>query len=213
MSQVENLLDLPLGESIAENNWENYVYELGKEYVYKETRLAEDIAPSITNYLERVILQRFWNTETHFLNAKNDYNVFKLSLKEWIPETHFYRGESKLSAKNPTSIFIQQKIKGVLLSEYDSELPAEYKMLREQVRLLCVNTFNAPADFHSGNLIISEDKKLFFFDTGTPSNWKYFLNAEKMISVLNLSEDEAKDFVSFMSGIHDKHWKNLLSAR
>lgn len=211
MDQIKDLLKLQLGESLAKGNWESHVYELGDEWVYKEVKQPSSVDKTIENYESRQLLQEFWNSEVHFQNMVHDYKVFNSKIGKFLPETFFLRNKSLIDQSSIVTISIQEKLSGTLLNDIDYQVP-QLKELAKLVRELCEQVFSAPSDFHSGNLLLTDDGKLFFFDTGTPSDWDYFLNPEKMADVLGSTLDRTFRFTEFMKPIHEKHWQKLIEA-
>jgi len=209
MSEIETYLKLPLGTSLAEGNWENHVYELGNDWVYKEIKSPESLDPATENYTDRKLLQEFWNSDVHFQNMQRDYEVFKSELGSLIPKTLFCKHQSLLSELPSAIISIQEKLNGNLLKDIKSPVSGLCD-LAKTVRELCENVFQAPADFHDGNLILMNSKEIYFFDTGTPSDWEYFLDANKFAQATNASSEEATSLVNFMKPIHELHWKKLI---
>jgi thiamine kinase-like enzyme len=209
MNEVKKLLELPLGKSLAEGNWESYVYELGDDWVYKEIKQPSAIDEAVSDYKSRQILQTFWNSEVHFQNMIHDYQVFKSKLTTLIPETFFLRQTSLLDQSLIVTISIQKKLNGTLCKDIDNNTQ-QLKELAIIVRELCEQTFNAPPDFHPGNLLLTDDGKLFFFDTGTPSDWDYFLDPKKMVDISSITSSEANKLTEFMKPIHEKHWQKLI---
>ena len=140
MNKIEDLLKLPLGDCLAEGNWESHVYELGNAWVYKEIRQADSIDEEVSNYESRQLLQKFWNSGVHFKNMVNDYQVFKSKLGDFIPETFFIRQASLLDKSNVVSISIQEKLRGTLLKDIRDDVPQFMDMSMTVVINLAVNT-------------------------------------------------------------------------
>lgn len=211
MEKIEKILEFPLGKCLAEGNWESHVYELGDAWVYKEIKQPNCIDKTVTDYKSRQLLQKFWNSELHFKNMEHDYQIFKSKIGAFIPETFFLRHKSLLDQPAVVTISIQEKLSGALLKDFLEYTP-QLKALANSVRELCEQTFKAPTDFHPGNLILTNNKKLFFFDTGTPSDWEYFLDPEKMSEMIKVTLDEATLLTKFMKPIHENHWQKLIDA-
>ena len=208
MYEVEKLLELPLGRSLSEGNWESHVYELGDVWVYKEIKQPSSIDERVLDYESRRLLQTFWNSDVHFHNMVHDYQIFKTEIGDFIPETLFLRQTSLLDKLNIVTVSVQEKLRGSSLKDTHTDTP-QLKDLANSVRDLCEQTFKAPPDFHPGNLIITNDQKLFFFDTGTPSDWGYFLDPEKMADIIKVPHEKAVQLSEFMKPIHEKHWQKL----
>ncbi len=209
MQEFTTLLKLPIGKLLSEGNWESHVHGLGDDFVYKEIKSPESIDKTTENYENRVILQRFWNTDIHFENMKKDHEVFLGVVGDHIPKTAIGKCDSLLSEKKDVIVMVQKKVHGVLLKDTDGEVGNIVTELAQKVKALCDDVFRAPADFHKGNMMVTSSEEVMFFDTGTPSDWYYFLNVSNMESVLNLSHLEAEGFVEFMKPIHENHWKKL----
>jgi len=128
-----------------------------------------------------------------------------------MPQTFFIRTESLFDNSTMVNISIQQKLTGILLKDAKDEV-VELKNLAKLVREMCEQVFKAPPDFHPGNLLFTNDGKLFFFDTGTPSDWHYFLNPKKISNILGVTNDTAQKLTKFMKPIHEHHWQELIEA-
>lgn len=206
--EINTLLALPVGKLLAEGNWENHVHELGEDFVYKEVKSPECVEKGTKNYENRVLLQKYWNTEVHFENMQKDQKVFKDALEGYIPDAVVCRNNSLISDRKKVIITVQEKIQGTLFKDSSLETSA-VKELAQKVHALCVEVFNAPPDFHGGNLMVTDSGNMLFFDTGTPSDWNYFLSASKLESLLELTKSEAEGFVAFMKPVYESHWNKL----
>lgn len=209
MANVEELLELPLGKCISDQNWENLVYGLGDEWVYKEVKTEHQLAPDTKNYDMRHILQRYWCSQTHFENIERDQAIFNSRMSEWYPETYVTRAPARFSDNPGAIITVQKKLQGKLLKDLPGFTSDDLTALTKRIGELIL-TFDAPLDFHAGNIIIEDEtEKVYFFDPGTPSDWHYFLDAERMVEAVVISCAQADDFVAFMQPIYEKH-KNPL---
>jgi hypothetical protein len=139
----------------------------------------------------------------------NDYQIFKSKIGDFIPETICHRQTSLLDQSTIVTFSIQEKLSGVLVKDIHDEVP-QLSEVANSVREICEYVFKAPPDFHPGNLILSNTGQLFFFDTGTPSDWEYFLDAEKIADVIGVDLSEAFQLTEFMKPIHEKHWRKLI---
>lgn len=209
-SLQEQIFSLPLGAELGGDNWESFVYQIGDSWVYKEIKTEHDIDPETPNYKNRHTLQRFWCSDTHFRNVISDQEILQEHLSDWLPETYIVRRQSQFRADYNATVFLQERIEGQLLKEASTQ-PAGYRRLAEKVEYLTKDVFRAPLDFHNGNLIVQSDTgALFFFDTGTPSNWSYFLDPEKLQTAIDIDTTDAQTFVTFMESLHKIHLDNCL---
>lgn len=211
MDQINDLLTLQIGKSLAEGNWESHVHELGNDWVYKEIKQPRAVDHTVDSYEARLLLQEFWNSEIHFQNMVHDYEIFKLKLGSFIPETLFLRNTSLIDQSLIVNICVQEKLSGTLLKDLHHN-PPKLQELAKSLRGLCEQVFKAPADFHPGNLLVDAKGRLFFFDTGTPSDWEYFLNPEKLHEVLGGTLDQASLLTEFMQPIYDNHWQKITES-
>jgi hypothetical protein len=209
-NNISKLLSLPLGKQLSSDNWESFVYELGNDFVYKEIKTEHKLTSNTTHLSERITLQRFWCSDTHYKNTLHDFKIIYQELNEWVPETYIIRAPAKFS-NNPSAIVtIQKRIRGKLLKDLPDYSSPSLNNLSKEVERVCKNIFNAPLDFHPSNIMIEESSnKVIFFDFGTPSDWQYFLNAKKLQEAIEISISEAEAFVTFMTPIHQAHWDKL----
>lgn len=131
-------------------------------------------------------------------------------LFEWLPKIYTTRRQSRFNDNPGAIVSLQEKILGQTLSD-TSELPSEYFALAKKVAHLAQHVFRAPLDFHAGNLIQqSETDSLFFIDTGTPSDWEYFLDHTKLQTAIEIGTSQARTFVTFMEPLHELHTTKCL---
>ena len=211
MEIYQDLLQLPLGAKLADDNWENHVYELGTEWVYKEIRTEHELNKSVLNFNNRYTLQRFWCSDTHYQNLLHDQDILKQSLREWLPKTYITRQQSRFNDNPNATVTIQKKLDGTLLKDIPDYTSDSLTRLRQKVFELVNEVFNAPLDLHSGNILVeSGTHAVYFFDTGTPSDWQYFLDAKKLQTAIAVTPNVAECFATFMSHIHTKHSRNCM---
>jgi len=213
MQTIDELVSLSFGQELSTDNWENHVYELGESCVYKEVRTEHQLPPTTKDYDMRHILQRYWCSDTHFKNLLHDIHVFKDELGHWFPDTHVGQRPAHFSDNPHATVMVQRKIVGELLKNVPGFTSPELQKLADTVNHLHTHVFKAPSDFHAGNVLIEKGTdNVYYFDPGTPSDWQYFLNAEKLQSVIELSLAEARSFVDFMTPIYHKHLQPLRIA-
>lgn len=212
MNTLHQLLQLPLGTQLAVNNWESHVYELGEEWVYKEIRTEHELDTATKHYDSRYTLQRFWCSDTHFHNMQHDSSVLRTALKDWWPQSFITRQPSRFNDNPHAIVTIQQRLRGRLLKDMPEYTSENLERLRNTVHTV-VNVLRAPLDFHPGNIIvIPETDTVYFFDTGTPSDWKFLLDPTRLQTAIDIPTDEAVAFVDFMRPIHARHIANCTAA-
>ena len=199
----------PLGKQLATENWESFVYELGEQLVYKEIKTENDLNPGMKNYEERCVLQQFWCSETHFENMSRDNVILQDKLSSFYPESISMQTESRFHPDKTAIVTIQRKIEGSLLLEMDEYQSESLSQLHSIVADLTSTAFKAPLDFHPGNIMLEKNTDaLYFFDTGTPSDWAFFLDAKKLQSAIPIENHKANMFVEFMKPIYKIHKSN-----
>src|SRR6056297_3056611 len=114
---IETILAMPLGKQLSDGgNWESVVVEIGNDWVYKEIKTEQQLDSTTPNLSERITLQRFWCSDTHFANAQQDYRVLTEALEEWILDTYILRSPARFSDNPNAIVFVQPKVSGQLLS-------------------------------------------------------------------------------------------------
>ena len=186
------------------------MYELGDDWVYKEIKTEHLIPPDTKDRENRIILQRFWCSDTHYQNILRDFSLLLTTLSEWIPETYVIRAPGRFSDNPAAIVTLQQKVPGKLLSDLPHFTSPSLTKLTAKVRCLSRPHFHAPLDYHAGNIIIAdEDEAVKLVDTGTPSDWHYLLDPQRLQTAIEIDNETAHDFVEFMRPHYRRHWEKL----